>query len=235
MSTFVLIHGAFHGGWCWDRVVPLLEAMGHTLVAPDLPGHGNDQTALVDITLQAYVEKVCDILNMQTERVILVGHSMGGIVITQAAERCPSKIKKLVYLAAILLGNGSSMPEEESLVKSNLFISEDQSCFALKEDMIRPAFYADCSDAEVEWAKSKLTPQPLKPLDQSATTITTKKNYGSIPRVYIECLHDKAITPATQKKLYSDMPCEQVISMATDHSPFLSAPKSLAQHLSSLS
>ena len=63
MGTYVLIHGAFHGGWAWDRIAPLLEKEGHTVIAPDLPGHGNDKTPVADITLQLYTDTVCRILD----------------------------------------------------------------------------------------------------------------------------------------------------------------------------
>jgi pimeloyl-ACP methyl ester carboxylesterase len=232
MSTYVLIHGAWHGGWCWDRVVPLLEQHGHSVIAPDLPGHGDDKTPLHQVTLQAYADKVCEVVNAQAEPVILVGHSMGGMVITRAAEQCVSKISKLVYLAAILLGNEAPVPEDpEALIGPSMILSADQNFFTVKEDMIKPAFYGDCSNADIAWATSKLTPQPSNPMGQSATTVTTEENYGRIPRVYIECLKDRAITPAAQKTMYTNMPCEQVISMTTDHSPFLSDPEGLAEHL----
>ena len=77
MSTYVLIHGAWHGGWCWKKVVPLIEKEGHTVVAPDLPGHGEDKRPIAEITLQAYADRVCQILDEQSEPVILAGHSMG--------------------------------------------------------------------------------------------------------------------------------------------------------------
>ena len=76
MSTYVLIHGAWHGGWCWTHVTPLLEDHGHTVLTPDLPGHGSEDFSLADITLQSYVNAVCEIVVSQPEPVILVGHSM---------------------------------------------------------------------------------------------------------------------------------------------------------------
>jgi pimeloyl-ACP methyl ester carboxylesterase len=109
MGTFVLIHGAFHGGWCWYKVVPLLEKQGHTVLALDLPGHGRDKTPVAAVTLQLYVDSVCKLLDAQREPVILVGHSMGGGIITQVAEERPERIKCLVYLAGALPRNGQSM------------------------------------------------------------------------------------------------------------------------------
>ena len=104
MSTYVLIHGAWHGSWCWDKVVSLLKQAGHTAIAPDLPGHGKDKTPIPEITLQGYVQRVCETVNAQVEPVILVGHSMGGGVITQAAEECPDKLKMLFICALFCRG-----------------------------------------------------------------------------------------------------------------------------------
>ena len=108
MATFILIHGAFHGGWCWDKVKPILEQNGNTVVAPDLPSHGADRTSIADVTLALYSERICEVLEQQSEKVILVGHSLGGLSITQAAEERPDDIGLLVYLTAFLLKNGES-------------------------------------------------------------------------------------------------------------------------------
>ena len=86
MAVFVFVHGAFHGGWCWDRVTPLLEARGHTVFAPDMPAHGADQMDAADVTLADYVTRVGVVLSQAPSPVHLVGHSLGGITITQAGE-----------------------------------------------------------------------------------------------------------------------------------------------------
>ena len=115
METFVLIHGAHHGSWCWKMVTPLLEKAGYNVIAPDLPGHGeNKKKAIEEITLNDYLDCIFEVLDRQPEPVILVGHSMGGLVISQVAEYRPNKIKKLVYLCAVLLKNGESLFKEES-------------------------------------------------------------------------------------------------------------------------
>ncbi len=103
MSTFVLVHGGWSGGWTWEKVVPLLEEAGHQVEAPDLPGHGDDRTPIPQVSLQGYADRICRVLDAQPEPVVLVGHSSGGLVISQAAEQRPDKVKMLVYLAAFLL------------------------------------------------------------------------------------------------------------------------------------
>ena len=237
MSTYILIHGAWHGGWCWDKVAPLLEKEGHKVLSPDLPSHAGDKTPISEISLQAYAECVCQILDAQSEPVILVGHSMGGVVITQAAEYRPDKIKKLVYLTAFLLQNGEFLlqyveQDKEALVLPNLIMAEDRSYATVKKSALKEAFYGDCSDKDVMRAKTLLVHQAAAPL---ATPVnTTADNFDRIPRVYISCLSDRAISPLIQEKMYHNLPCEKVIKMNSSHSPFFSAPEELAGHLLSL-
>ena len=231
MSSFVLVHGASHGAWCWKKIIPLLLQEGHTVVAPDLPGHGQDKTPIASITLKAYTDRVCEVLDDQTERVILVGHSMGGIVVTQVGEYRPEKIKRIVYLSAIVPANGESWFQsiQEIYDSSLIVVADDKSYYSYKDELVEDLFYGDCSEDDISFAKSNIVPQPMGPVAESIQI--TEEKYGSIPRVYIECLRDKTLIPAFQKKMYTIVPCEQIISMDTSHSPFLSAPEGLARHL----
>ncbi len=100
MSTFVLVHGAWHGAWCWEKVVPLLQEAGHGVVVPDLPGHGEDGMPISELSMRGYADRVIRTVDEQPEPVVLVGHSMGGIVVSLVAEARPDRLKKLVYLRA---------------------------------------------------------------------------------------------------------------------------------------
>lgn len=237
MSTYVLIHGAWHGSWCWDKVVPLLKKEGHKAEAPDLPGHGKNKRPISEISLQAYVDHVCQILDTQFEPVILVGHSLGGVVITQAAEYRPEKIKALIYLSAFLLRNGEFLfqlagGDATALILPNLIMAEDQSYSTIRDDGIKEVFYGDCSDEDVTRAKSLLVPQATAPF---ATPVnTTEEKFGSVRRAYISCLRDKAVSPALQEQMYKALLCEKVVTMDTCHSPFFSDPERLVGHLLSL-
>lgn len=237
MSTYVLIHGACHGSWCWDKVVPLLKQAGHRVEAFDLPGSGQNKTPLSQVTLAAYTRRACEILDSQSESVILLGHSTGGAVITQAAEERPEKIRTLVYLTAILVQNGESAfqiasLDTGSLVLPSLIVNEEQGYYTFKEEALKEVFYNDCSDEEVERAKRLLVPQALAPLVTPVST--TMENFGRVPKVYIECLRDRAISPSYQKKMYMALPFEKIFSLDTSHSPFFSAPQELVKHLHSL-
>ncbi len=241
MSTYVLIHGSWHGGWCWDRVAPLLRNAGHHVETPDLPGHGADATPVSEITLQRYVDRVCDVLDAQAEPVILVGHSHGGVVVTQAAEQRPGKIRTLVYLAGYLPRNGESLldlarqdPDMSRNVLPFLDLFEEQGYATVQPEHIREAFYHDCSDADAAWAAEHVR-GAREPLASPATPMQiTPERFGRIPRVYIACLDDRAISPALQKLMYTNTPCGRVVEMHTSHSPFLAAPETLAGHLLAL-
>ncbi len=234
MSTYVLVHGAWQGAWSWKKPGWFLRRTAHTVVAPDLPAHGEDTTPIADVTLDSYVARVCEVLDAQSEPVILVGHSSGGVVITQAAERRPDAVSTLVYVAAFLPANGQSLmslaeQDPESLLLPNLVTSKDGHSVTIKDDVLEEAFYADCSDTDIAWAKSLLVPEPTAPL--STPVETSADNFGRIRRLYIECLQDRAISPALQRKMYEAQPCDKVISMDTGHAPFFAAPGKLGDHL----
>lgn len=237
MSTFVLVHGAWHGAWCWHKVTPLLQSLGHTVLTPDLPALGVDRTPLSSATLQSYTDRVCETLGGCSESVCLVGHSMGGIAITQAAEAMPHKVKTLVYLTAFLLPSGRTLLDEAqadtgSAVLPNLVFAPDQSSATVKSDAIRDVFYADCSASDLALAQTLLVPQAAAPF--GTPILSTAERWGSVPRVYIECSADRAISLATQRSMQARLPCKRVFTMSTSHSPFLSAPQVLAEHLLSL-
>jgi pimeloyl-ACP methyl ester carboxylesterase len=237
VATFVLVHGSWHAAWCWEKVTPLLEGAGHTVVAIDLPGHGDDATPAGECTLNGYGQRVTETIDAQSEPVVLVGHSMGGIAITQAAEERPDKIARLVFLCAFLLQDGQSVGQinEHNLgtaLTGNWDADPEGTSLVLKLPGAGAAFYERCTGEDVERALERLRPDPLAPI--MTPVHTTEANFGRVPRVYIECLADRAIVPALQKQMYTALACDKVITMDADHSPFYSAPEELADHLLSL-
>ena len=232
MSTFILIHGAWHGGWVWHDVAGRLQAQGHTVHAPDLPGSGSDQTPISDVTLQAYVDRVAAVIDACPEPVVLAGHSMGGIVISETAEQRSERISALVYVCAFLLRNGECLlqwtePDRDALVPPNLVFSEDGKSATIKLEAILPALYGDCGVEEVKQMQSLLLPQPTAPL--STPVQLTEGNYGRVPRIYVECLRDRAISIAIQRQMYAAAGCQQVFTLDCDHSPMFSRPQELTE------
>ncbi|WP_081972452.1 alpha/beta fold hydrolase [Leptolyngbya sp. KIOST-1] len=237
MGTFVLVHGAGSGGWVWHKVAPRLEAQGHRVLTPDLPGHGLNPLPMAEVSLERYVACICDLLRAAPEPVVLVGHSLGGAVITQAAEYCPDRIQTLVYLAGYLLANGESalaisQADTESRLLANAIFSDDQLSATFRPEALPELGYADCSPEDMALVRSLLAPQALAPL---ATPVqTTPEQAGRVPRVYITCTQDRVIGPAAQRRMYTALPCERVLAMETSHNPYLSAPAAVAEHLLSL-
>jgi pimeloyl-ACP methyl ester carboxylesterase len=232
-----LIHGGWHGAWCWDRVAPLLEQDGHEVVRLDLPGHGEDRTPAVEVTLEGYTDRVVEALDALSEPAVLVGHSLGGVVISQAAERRPEKIEKLVYLCALLLPSGKSAIEASqedagSVILKNAEVEADLGRIILSEEGMREALYHDCPEEDFERARRLISPQPLAPLGTPVEV--TEGNFGSVRRTYVHTTQDRVVSPAAQEKMYAELPCEKVVSMATGHLPFFAAPEELAGHLDSL-
>lgn len=233
-STFVLVHSAWLGAWAWEHVGSILEKQGHKVMAPDLPAHGKDKTPPSEVTLESYVKTVTDVLDAQPEPVILVGHSLGGIIISQAAENRPDKVKSLVYLCAFLLPSGGSFMKaiegvKGSMVLDNLVMGEDKTTVTIKEEIIREAFAHDVPADALTQVRPLIVPEPTAPL--GGTISITEEKCGRIPRYYIECTADKAIPPDVQKAMYTAIPVKKVFSMNTSHAPNFSAPEELAEYL----
>ncbi|HLO01892.1 MAG TPA: alpha/beta fold hydrolase [Symbiobacteriaceae bacterium] len=234
MSTFVLVHGAYHGAWCWEKVIPYLVQHGHCVKAVDLPGHGEDQTPIAQITLQSYVNTTIAAIEAAAEPVILVGHSAGGIVISQVAELCPEKVESLVYLTALVPQSGQSifsaaMADSASEVPATLVLNEAEGWAFSKDEFIGPVYYTDCSEQDIAAAKARLRVEPLGAAMEPVSI--TPERFGQVTKYYIECLGDHAISPGYQKQMYTLTPVKEVFSLETSHSPFLSAPKDLAKIL----
>lgn len=234
MKTFILIHGSWHSSWNWHRVIPILENQGHKAIAMDLPGMGRDKTPINEVKMQSTVEKICRLIDSVDGNVILMGHSKNGIMISQAAEYRPDKIEKLVYLAAYLIPNGKtqkeySMQDTQGVLKPYVTMHEELHAHTLQPEIYKEGLYADCDDNITQLAKLLLSHEPV---ESGITPLQlTEGNYGRVPRIYIECTEDKAVTPFIQRKMYKEMPCEKVYSLPTSHSPFFSKPQELSDIL----
>lgn len=238
MSTYLLIHGAWHGAWCWYKVVPRLESLGHRVIAPDLPSLGLDKTPVNRVSLALWRDFVSAIVDAQAEPVILVGHSRAGIVISEVAEHRPDRIRTLVYVTAFLARDGECLfdlaqqEQHPSVARANMLISEDKTSSTVRRRALREAFYGECSDEDVALAHLCVQPEPTLPM---ATHLKlTPANFERVPRVYIECLRDKAVAPSLQRQMYTALPCRQVLTLDTDHSPFFSRPDELTALLHGL-
>ena len=232
-ARFLLVHSAWLGGWQWEQVAkPLLEA-GHYVFTPDLPGHGTDSTPSIEISMERYVKTITDLLDIQKEPVILVGHSFNGITISRVAELHPEKIEKLVYLTAFLLPEGGSFFKavsgvEGSKAVENFYLTENEEYALVKEAEMHNAFAHDIPLEAFEAAKPSIVPEPVAPLGYELEI--TDKNFGMLPKYYIECTEDRAIPIAVQRSMYQGK-VEKVFSLNTSHTPNFSQPGELAKIL----
>ncbi len=232
---FVLVHGAWHGAWCWYKIVAGLEEAGHQATALDLPSGGIDHTPPGTVTLQAQADRVIAFLDGQSEPVVLVGHSAGGPVISLVAEARPQKIEKLVYLTAFLLPDGVSQVavsarDEQSLITRHLVFHPDGT-IEVDPAARREVFYGDCDDRDVTLAQSLLKPYGLAP---AVASVRVASNFAGVRRFYITCRRDRAISPSVQQSMYTALPCEKVLSIGSSHSPFFSHPGALLHALAKI-
>jgi pimeloyl-ACP methyl ester carboxylesterase len=235
--TAVLVHGAWHGGWCWDRVVEGLSAAGVRAVAVDLPGHGADAGPLGDLHDDA--ARVQEVISTLDSKVVLVGHSYGGAVVTEAGAH--PAVSHVVYLAALALDAGetcsSAAAGEAAAVAidhrgrpdlGGAFVAAGDGTFMLKPDVAAEALYHDCDPETVAWALARLGPQPLVTLQQDPRAVA----WRSRPSTYVVCSRDLAIHPDLQRLLAQR--CTTSVEWDTGHSPFLSRPDLVVDLLAGL-
>lgn len=277
--AFVLVHGSWHNSSTYTLVIQQMAQLGHVAVALDLPGRGLDArlpaswhrrpfdaaafatelspvaaTTLADCAART-IAVIDQVGALGHEKVVLVGHSMGGVTITQVAEMVPNKLLKLVYLAAFLPPNGASgltaalLPEGATNQVPPLWLADPAVIGAMRIDFdspdaayqakIKQAFYGDVSDEAFAAMGNMLVPDD--PVAPAATPILrTAANWGSVERHYIKCLQDGAMPqPLAQRMVDTadrEFPSRRTIlhTMSTSHSPFLSQPQALAQLLASI-
>ncbi|MCP3857200.1 MAG: alpha/beta fold hydrolase [Actinomycetia bacterium] len=214
--TVVLVHGAWHGAWCWDAVRAGLEARGIDVVTQDLPF-----TAALDD-----VDSVIATLD-RLESAVLVGHSYGGLVITQAAlER--TDVSHLVYVCAFMAEEGEDVRrrslEFPTVALTVGMVHEDDGWFSVDPEIAPDAFYQECSPAEVERALSRLRPMrrgPVREYDRAP--------WRDIPSTYAVCARDQAIHPDFQREMAAR--ATHTVEWDTDHSPFVSRPDDVVELL----
>jgi pimeloyl-ACP methyl ester carboxylesterase len=230
MSEFLLIHGSCHGAWCWHRVIPALTALGHTVRAIDLPGHGRDHTPLAEVTLDLYAEAILDALDRPT---IVVGHSMAGYPITAAAEKDPTHISALVYLCAYAPVSGLSLADMRRAgprqpLAPAIQVDATRTSFTFDPAQAGALFYHDCDAEGQSLAALCLCPQAILPQE---TPLHLTARSQSLPRHYIRCTEDRAIPPEYQEVMAKAVPPGHVSTLPASHSPFFSMPQALAARL----
>lgn len=236
--NILLVHGGVHKGNCWDALVPYLKKLDFKVSAIDLRGHGRNSTFYYDVTLQNYAEDICLAAERLGSPCVVVGHSMGGIAISAAAEMNPSLFSHLIFLTALVpskqyprfisLGKRFVNPGDKKSLKISLL----KGCITPRANYLQDYFYNDCPPIIKSNAENYLCNQPLRPLFGKVKL--TKDGIGSIPKHYIECTQDLVMPIAGQRELQKHMEFESITSLKSGHSPFLSMPNELADCISNI-
>jgi pimeloyl-ACP methyl ester carboxylesterase len=235
MATFVLVHGGWHGGWCWQKVIPFLDAAGHEVYAPTLTGLAERASELSpEVGLDTHIQDVVGLLEeKQLQGVILVGHSYGGMVITGVVDQVPERIAHLVYLDTFVPRDGESVASVSPTVIRLLRLQAQ-----IQDDgwKIAPSgTYGVTKEPDRSWVRSKLTPQPLKTLLdrlhlQNPAIVSTK------PRTHIDCTGSGAAFLLMRRLLAPRAlpPTEagwRLRQLPTGHDAMITMPKELADLL----
>ncbi len=234
MKNYVLVHGAWGGAWEFKKVAEFLSVDGNKVTAVDLPGHGDNDAPLAEVTMGAYVKEVTDVINNFNEKVVLVGHSLAGAIISQVAEGIPEKIDRLIYVAAMLPKTGDTplelmQSDKDGELLPRIIFSDDQSYATLTSDIVRNLLLHDVSDSE--WLE-RLIPRFL--MEQStqpfmASVQLSEENFGSVAKYYIRASLDKVLSPSLQEKMISNWNVEKVFTLESGHFPLTSMPDRLLE------
>jgi len=233
----VLVHGAWHGAWCWDMVTAGLRERGTAVVAVDLPGHGDDTGPCTD--LAGDVARVREVLESVGTPVVLVGHSYGGIVITPAAAH--PAVAHTVFVAALCPTEGetaTTMATEEAAAANvdhrgrpnpgQYMTIDGDGMASLSAEGAKILFYNDCSDELADWAVSRLRPQPMGNLQDVPDAI----GWRGKPSTYAVCTMDNIMHPDLQRILARRT--TNAVEWEASHSPFLSQPDTVVDLLAGI-
>ncbi|MBI1277504.1 MAG: alpha/beta fold hydrolase [Anaerolineaceae bacterium] len=234
--VFVLVHGAFQDSTGWTPVIDALKAQGYEAIAVEWVGRGTDKTPFKDITMTQYRDAVIDVIKKQNQPVILVGHSFGGMVISDVAETIPDRIQTLVYLAAYLPRNGDNLLTLSGLdkysilgQKGNFIVSKDFTTASIPEDVFPTAFCPDCNPDQLKVVAASQLDEPLAPPNEKL--VLTDKNFGSVKKAYIMTSQDIVVSPQLQALMMSYTPVDKVYAVNAGHAAYMTVPDELARIL----
>ena len=231
-ARFVLVHGAFQDGTCWDRVASRLRAGGATVHAPSLPGHAPGENAAPGrVTLADYVGRVVEVVGTQPEPVVLVGHSLGGVTVSEVAERVPDRIRSVVFLSAYMPLDGESAlalagTDADSKLGPAIHIDQERCVAIIDDAAMREAFLNDCTGDALDAGLRSRRNQPAQPF--GAPVRLTADRYGRVRKAYVATLDDQAVTHPLQRRMMARVPLAEVHALKADHASYLSADAMLA-------
>jgi pimeloyl-ACP methyl ester carboxylesterase len=231
-KTFVLVHGAWYGGWCWDRVAQALRAQGHTVTTPTCPGVGEQAHLLSkDISLSTFITSITNHIRYETMNdVILVGSGFGGVVISGVADRVPHLLKSLVFVDAMVLDSGLSVFEAQpaAITRKRLAQAERHgNGIAIPAPPV--SSYGITDKHTLAWLSERLTPQPLGTYQEK---LMLKNPVGNgVPRTYVDCTASPFEPLVEVKQTLKRQAGWKWVELDTHHDPMITEPHVLADFL----
>lgn len=230
MTTFLLLHGMWHGGWCWQKVAPRLRAAGHEVYTPTLTGLGErSHLRPATIDLNTHIQDVVNVFEYEDlHDVILVGHSFGGTLASLVAEKIPDRIAHLVNLDGPLPEDGRALKD---LIGDTWDFFQKNAIDPAAPEWINPIpdWTFGVSGTDLEWMQSKLTPHPLKALTTPVTLANPSAH--ALPRTFIGCTEDSpAETLAAEEAKFANLGW-QYRSLPTGHDAMITMPEALTKIL----
>jgi hypothetical protein len=225
VATFALVHGAWHGAWCWERLVPELDRLGHRSIAVELPC--DDASA----TFETYADVIADALAAEPDDIVVVGHSLAGLTIPLVPSR--RSVERLVFLCALIAAPGESFVEQVEKepdmtlprYQDGLDGPDEQGRTRCVDfEVAREAFYADCGEADARAAFDRLRPQARTGYSQPCPLDALP----DAPATYVLCEDDAMVNPAWSRRAASERLAVEPVVLPGSHSPFLSRPAELA-------
>jgi pimeloyl-ACP methyl ester carboxylesterase len=236
--VFVLVHGSWQAGWAWDGVRTRLEADGHRVLVPDLPGHGPGDGDRGVITNEDYVDAVLRALDDSgAERVVLVGHSLAGTVISSVADQQPARVAQLIYCAAFVVEDGEAaadlMPAEMVSLLRQLADASEDSSMAMPWELWRAGFMNTAEEADARRAYERLVPEPFRPAFEPVRL--TGRPHRSIPAGFVVFHDDRTMPPGFwHPGMTGRCPGAPVVTAGGDHEAMLTRPGELATALTTV-
>lgn len=237
MKHFLLIHGSWHGAWCWYKIAPRLEAQGHSVSVPDLPGRILNPAKPVFVGLGKMADSVGQLLPEDRKTTIVV-HSRYGILASMLAQAFPERIEQTIYLASYMLPSGKRAAEyfgwdKNSYLAPYVTVSKFGMWDQLHPDIFREGLYHDCDEDDNKLGHLLLGKEPLRPA--LAKLDLTDDCFGRVPRAYIRLTEDRAVTPALQDRFLNETMVDRVENIAAGHSAYFSKPDELTNTIIKLS
>lgn len=234
-TTYVLVHGAYHGGWCWRDVADILRARGHAVFTPTLSGLGERAHQLaLGLGLDAMIEDVVQVIECEELRdVVLVGHSFSGLVISGVADRIKDRIRHLVYLDALVLPGGTAVLDGAS-TESRAYYDSLRIANGGSGGIPAPPvdFFAVANNEQEQWLERRLTPHPVEAFFDKLTLRNPLGN--GIPTTYVVCTDPYFAPTEPSRKFAATLPGWRFVNIATGHDAMISAPRELAELLKQL-